>query len=408
MISRACDVYGPMSPTRPACWPAGRSTTHAPTRKSPRHSSHRSRCCSATCPARPWSAPRRRPRARTGALLARLRLDPPAQIAIRVAVAVGAASALGAVLSERRFYWAVIAVFIAFLGANTAGEQVIKAINRVAGTIVGILIGSLPANAIGHSTWSIEVIVMAVGLGIYFMKVSYGLMVIGITVMVSQLYQQLGEYSNHLLVLRLEETSIRAAVAALCALFIFPVGTRWTAGIAARAHLDALADLLSRIAAGLREQQAPAPLSAASRALDHAHQQLLVTARPLGASPLHRERIEHNLALFTQTAQYARNLAADLGDDRTLGPDMSARVVNALEHEHTAVQSLAQAIQHGDGTIPPQRLDDSLLELIDDPLADTDASAGQDLHRTVHQLDRLDEAIAELGATSPPHERKRS
>ena len=135
------------------------------------------------------------------------------------------ASALGSILSERRFYWAVIAVFIAFVGANTSGEQVTKAVNRVLGTIVGILLGSLLAHAIGHSTWSLAVIVLALGFGVYFIRVSYALMVIGVTVMVSELYEQLGEFSNHLLLLRLEETAIGAVVAALAALLVFPVRT---------------------------------------------------------------------------------------------------------------------------------------------------------------------------------------
>ncbi|HXO85429.1 MAG TPA: FUSC family protein, partial [Gemmatimonadales bacterium] len=99
---------------------------------------------------------------------------------IRIAVAVAVASAFGSILSERRFYWAVIAVFVAFVGANTSGEQVTKAVNRVTGTIVGILLGSLLAHAIGHSTWSLAVIVLALGFGIYFIRVSYALMVIGV------------------------------------------------------------------------------------------------------------------------------------------------------------------------------------------------------------------------------------
>ena len=77
---------------------------------------------------------------RRGVLLQRLRLDPPAQTAIRVAVAVAVASALGSIVSERRFYWAVLAVFVTFMGTNTSGEQFIKAIHRVAGTIAEVVI----------------------------------------------------------------------------------------------------------------------------------------------------------------------------------------------------------------------------------------------------------------------------
>ncbi|MGI8712776.1 MAG: FUSC family protein [Solirubrobacteraceae bacterium] len=96
-------------------------------------------------------------------------------------IAVAAAAAVGSILSERRFYWAVIAVFIAFIGANTTGEQLAKAAHRVVGTVVGILFGSMLAHAIGNSTWSVLVIVLALGLGVYLLRASYALMVIGVS-----------------------------------------------------------------------------------------------------------------------------------------------------------------------------------------------------------------------------------
>jgi uncharacterized membrane protein YccC len=75
----------------------------------------------------------------------------------------------------------VIAVFITFMDGNCAGEQIIKAANRVLETCVGIVLGSLLAHAIGPSTWSGAVILPAIALGVYFLRVSYSLMVIGIT-----------------------------------------------------------------------------------------------------------------------------------------------------------------------------------------------------------------------------------
>jgi uncharacterized membrane protein YgaE (UPF0421/DUF939 family) len=254
-----------------------------------------------------------------GALLRRMRLDPPAQIAIRVAVAVAVASALGSVVSERRFYWAVIAVFATFMGTNTSGEQVIKAIHRVAGTIVGVLIGSLLANAIGHSTWSLAVIIGALGLGMYFFKVSFAAFATALTIALAQLYGQLGEYSNHLLALRLEETAIGGAVAIAAAIWIFPVSTQRAARIAELAYLGSLAELLERVRDHLREQPGEAPLSSSSRALDHAHQQLLTTARPLTRKPWRHERIVSNRELYSQTAHYARNLVADVTRENALG-----------------------------------------------------------------------------------------
>ena len=100
-------------------------------------SSHRSRSSAGGCPARPWSAPQRRSSA-AARRADRVRLAPYTRTAIQMGIAVGAAIALGDLLSGRRFYWAVIAAFVTFMGANNSGEQVRKALFRVAGTVVGI------------------------------------------------------------------------------------------------------------------------------------------------------------------------------------------------------------------------------------------------------------------------------
>jgi hypothetical protein len=333
---------------------------------------------------------------RRGALLRRLHLDPPAQTAIRVMLAVGAASALGSMISERRFYWAVIAVFIAFMGTNTSGEQVRKAIYRVGGTVVGILVGSLLAHAIGHSTWSLPVIVFALCLGTYFMKVNYGLMVIGITVVVSQLYEQLGEYSNHLLVLRLEETSVGAVVAAVAALLIFPVDTRRATRVAAHAELTALAALLRGAGARLRERPEEVALTGASRALDHAHQQLLATSRSLSTSVLHRERLEHNLGLFTQTTHHARNLVANVAREQPGDVPSAAGFAQALDRESEMVGALAASIERDERPAPPLRLQDAVFPRLAVELADGREQLLPHRRSMMLHLDRLDEAVAEL------------
>jgi hypothetical protein len=80
----------------------------------------------------------------------RVRMAPYTRAAVQVGIAVGASIALGDLLSGRRFYWAVIAAFITFMGVNNSGEQARKGLYRIAGTVVGIGIGSLLATAVGH------------------------------------------------------------------------------------------------------------------------------------------------------------------------------------------------------------------------------------------------------------------
>ena len=341
-----------------------------------------------------------------GSWRARLGLDLPAQTAIRLTIAVASAAAIGSVLSERRFYWAVLAVFISFMGTFTSGEQVLKAINRVGGTVIGILLGSLLAHAIGASTWSVAVVLGALGLGIYFMRASYALMVIGITITVSQLYVQLGEYSNQLLLLRLEETAIGAAVAVLAAIVVFPVRTRQATRVATRDYYDLLGQLLGRIVARLEGDDDATPLSGLSRSLDSAGHQLRSAALPLARQPFRRDDVQHNLLLFGQASHHARNLAARLTPDSELGPAVREAAAATLRSQRRLIGALrvrldstispgAFAAPADDGAAGPltqelRRFGDLLGLALDD-------RGTLDERQFLRHLARLDETLAELG-----------
>jgi uncharacterized membrane protein YccC len=332
-------------------------------------------------------------------LLARLRIDPPAQLAIRVTLAVGAAAAIGSIVSERRFYWAVLAVFITFMGTNTSGEQLDKALKRVGGTVIGIGLGSILAHAIGLSAWSVPVILVALGIGVYFMKVNYLVMVIGITVMVSQLYEQLGEYSNSLLLLRLAETSIGAVIAAAAALLIFPVDTRRAALTAAHGYLDSLGELLGHTAGRLSGGDEAGRLTSSSRALDSATQQLTATARPLRHSTFNRDRPEHNLGLFTYIASLTRNLVATVEREPDLDPDLARQAAAALGSEQRRVAAINAALG---GTAEPTPPGEDGAKAIGNRLAADAIGPDRSEHRLVQTIDRLDQAITELESNLAP------
>ena len=117
----------------------------------------------------------------------------------------------------------MIAAFITFMGANTAGEQLRKSGFRIVGTIVGVIAGVGPGPpgrgpGLAADPYRAGLVV----LGLYLFRVNYTFMTIGITVMVSQLYVELGEFSNSLLLLRLEETAIGAGVAMATVLLVPP------------------------------------------------------------------------------------------------------------------------------------------------------------------------------------------
>jgi uncharacterized membrane protein YccC len=241
------------------------------------------------------------------------RLDFTSRQAVQVAVAGGLAILLGRELSTTRYYWAVIAAFIAFTGTATRSETFIKAVNRVLGTLVGLVAGiGLAHLTAGHTTWVLVVIVASMFCGFYLVRVSYAYMIFFITIMVSQLYSVLHEFSSDLLVLRLEETAIGAAIGILVALLLTPLSTRDTVGSAQASFLGDLAELL-RAAAGALDGAHGHDLDAVARGLDDRLRQLQLVAGPLtrallwGNDPQHARR---RLTLFATCAHYSRALVA--------------------------------------------------------------------------------------------------
>ena len=282
----------------------------------------------------------------------RLRLAPYTRTAIQMGVAVGGAIALGDILSGQRFYWAVIAAFITFMGANNSGEQVRKAIFRVLGTLVGIAVGSGLVSLVGHHTyWSITVILVALFLGFYLMRVNYAFMVVGITVMVSQLYVQLGEFSHALLWLRLEETAIGAGVAIAVVLFVLPLRTGRVLHIALRQHLQALGALVGHASDHLLGvAHAPTTLRSDARDVDASYQALVATAQPVRRNLMGNvdEKTAQALRLAAASRHYGRNLVIDIAAAGWLDPKSQADVSDATTILRHGIGTLTAALS-GDG-----------------------------------------------------------
>jgi uncharacterized membrane protein YccC len=279
----------------------------------------------------------------------RIRLAPYTRTAIQMGIAVGAAIALGDVVSGRRFYWAVIAAFVTFMGVNNSAEQARKALVRVVGTVVGIGVGSLVVDAVGHHTyWSIAVILFSLFLGLYLVRISYAFMVIGITVTVSQLYMQLGEFSNSLLVLRLEETALGAAVAIAVVMLVLPLRTRRVLRVALRDHVQAVEQLVddarSELLGGHDAQDIL--LRADARAVDACYQAVVATARPLRRNLLGRfdPAISQVLRLASASRHYSRNLVTDIQATGLLDVDTRHDIERAGATLHESLEVVVGAV----------------------------------------------------------------
>ena len=281
-------------------------------------------------------------------LLERVRLAPYSRTAIQMGVAVGLAIIAGDALSGRRFYWAVIAAFVTFMGANTAGEQVRKSAFRVIGTFFGVIVGALLAHLVGDRVGlQVAVVLISLFLGIYLFRINYAFMTIGITVLVSQLYVELGEFSNSLLVLRLEETAIGAGVAIVTVLLVFPLHIGRVTRVAARQQVAALADLIDRCLDRLADPASAAgsdlELRASARRLDMAYQALSATVRPM-QTPLFGNLASSTSGFVATTIaarHYARNLLLDAS---TRYDELDAAATAELEAARRRIDASMAAI----------------------------------------------------------------
>jgi hypothetical protein len=279
----------------------------------------------------------------------RIRLAPYTRAAIQVGVAVGVSIILGDFVSGRRFYWAVIAAFITFMGVNNSGEQARKGLYRIGGTVVGIGIGSLLATAVGpHPYWSIAVILVSLFFGFYLMRINYAFMVIGITVMVSQLYVQLGEFSNSLLGLRLAETAIGSSVAIIVVTLVLPLRTRRVLRVALRAHVQAISALVDHATSVLVGElpSSGSTLRADARAVDASDQALVATAQPLRRNLFgsHDEDTGQVMRLAAASRHYSRNLVNDAESVGPLDPVLRHDVTRAAATLHSSLDILAESL----------------------------------------------------------------
>ena len=266
-----------------------------------------------------------------GALPARGRWNPlsraslPTRQAVQVALAGALAIVLGRHLSETRYYWAVIAAFVAFGGTATRSETSHKALARVLGTSVGIAVGlGLGELTSGHTLLSVVVIVASMSCGFYVVNLTYAGMIFFVTIMVAQLYGVLHELSSSLLELRLKETALGALVGIIVGLVVLPTSTRDTLDAAERAFFDSVVELLRAGAAALDDADEPADhdlssqslsdqdLSGHVRAMEERMRQLALVARPMTRpliSGADTARVRERLAGYASIARRARALA---------------------------------------------------------------------------------------------------
>ncbi|HEY1969582.1 MAG TPA: FUSC family protein, partial [Pseudonocardia sp.] len=244
-------------------------------------------------------------------LLDRATMAPHVRATIQVAIAGTLAVVAGDALSGPRLYWAVLASFLAFVAATNSAEQVRRALFRVGGTAIGIVLGALLVHLTGGSSWpSLATVLVAMFFGIYLIRINYTFMTIAITVTVAQIYAQLEEFSWQLLLLRLAETAIGVAAVVFTVLLIVPLRPQRVLTTAMLLWVAALRRLLEAVFPRLDGQREP--LRSLVRDVDAAYAALVATATPLRGATFGRNHSQLTEVLCVSSAvrQYARSLAA--------------------------------------------------------------------------------------------------
>jgi hypothetical protein len=242
---------------------------------------------------------------------ARLRLT--TRQAVQAAVAAGLAIVVGHLVSPQRYYWAVIAAFIAFTGTATASETVRRSIGRVVGTTAGLVAAVLLANVTaGHPVLVCGILLLSLGLAWYLIALSYSAMIFMITIALGQLYALLHTFSDQVLVLRLQETVVGAVIGGLVGALVLPASALRTLRVARRQLLTTLAELLDDCAGVISTGSPPGATVSRAVALDADARQLtqavqsLIRGRFFGSD---RAGLRRRVAVLGTAAAAGRRIA---------------------------------------------------------------------------------------------------
>ncbi|WP_216216950.1 FUSC family protein [Amycolatopsis aidingensis] len=313
--------------------------------------------------------------------------DNQTRSAIQAVAAGGLAVLGGELVSPQRWYWAVLTVFVVFLGSATAGATFVKGARRLAGTLAGILGGVLAATVAGGDTPATVALILLCVFGmVYTSRVSQALMAFFITSMLGLLYSLLGTFSFGVLWLRLAETAVGAVAGVLAAMVLVPVRTRTVLLQDVAEVLDELNGFL-RSATTLLAGTENMNVIERSRALDRAVARVRATIEPLTHRVNLSSRRDYGWYVLTtlETIAFrARHVAARaqpglLAGDTTL-PALTGRIEGNVE-------ALLAAIRDGDGRV-------LLRDGWEPPCDETDAPG---VRPVLSSLSQLDAAVLGLG-----------
>ncbi len=323
----------------------------------------------------------------------RLAYDNRTRSAIQAVVGGGLAVLGGELVSHQRWYWAVLTVFVVFIGASSAGATFVKGVRRLGGTLIGIVGGVLLAALVGGNTAATLGLILVCVFGmVYTARVSQVVMAFFVTSMLGLLYSLLGTFSLEVLWIRVAETAVGAAAGILAAVVIVPVRTRSVMLDDIAAVLDDLEEFLEH-ARGLLAGEENVNIIELSRDLDRSVDRVRTTIEPLthpvNLRSARRDYGWHVLTTLETIAFRARHVAARAQPGQLAGPDAD-RLRQFTGRLLANIDVLRKALSAPGGPTPG-----TLVR--DDGTPVSDRVEAAETRAVLSSLSHLDEALVSLG-----------
>ncbi|MEU5417982.1 FUSC family protein [Streptomyces sp. NPDC020799] len=261
--------------------------------------------------------------------------------AFQAAFACGLALAVGQLVSDARWYWAVGTAWWIFVNTASRGETLVRGFRRVLGTVLGIATGILVAIPLHGAAVPTAALVAVCVFGIFYTSaVSYTWMMFAVTMMAGLLYGLLGVLDADLLILRLAQTGVGAAGAAIAVLVVLPVTTHAATDAWIQRALRCVHTCAAEAAARLAGSEAADPgprVAELELLLGRVRLSLAPLVHPLNPFGARKEKARRVLALLDDCAREVRGLASIAADPEASHDD---RLAAACWRVEAAVESL--------------------------------------------------------------------
>ena len=259
-------------------------------------------------------------------------LRPPAstRMAIQMGLALGAAFVIGRFAFTPRWTWMVLTAFIVCSGNRGRGDVLYKSLLRIAGAAVGTVAATLLAGVFGpRDARSVVLIFVVLAVANWLRSFSYAYWAGCVTAVLALLQGYFGEVKTSLLLTRLEEILLGAAIGVLVSWVVLPVRTNL---VVRRRIADALITLGELLRSVRRD---PERLKALGARFDGQVELIREVAKPVETQRLFLHRLPRHRLL--SRSRYARRLDPDAPH---LADAIDA-VLRCVEPVHTLIEEAA-------------------------------------------------------------------